>query len=46
MKYLVFLFWLPALVVLYLSIHEEIRTERDSAARAKPNLSAHAGHPH
>jgi hypothetical protein len=28
MKYLVFLFWIPALIVLHLSIHQEIREAR------------------
>jgi hypothetical protein len=47
MKYLVFLFWVPAFIVLYLSIHQEIRAERDrAAAREKPRMTAHAGHPH
>ena len=45
MKYLVFLFWIPALVVLYLSIHEEFRAGRDrDAAREKPRVAAHSGH--
>lgn len=46
MKYLVFLFWIPALIVLYLSIHREIQAERDRTARDKPHIAAHAGHPH
>jgi len=47
MKYLVFLFWVPAFIVLYLSIHQEIRAERDrTAAREKPRMTAHAGHLH
>ena len=33
MKYLVFLFWIPALLVLYLSIHQEIQAEHDRKAR-------------
>lgn len=33
MKFLVFLFWIPALLVLYLSIHQEIQAERDRNAR-------------
>jgi hypothetical protein len=45
MKYLVFLFWIPAFVVLYLSIHEEIRAEHDrGAARERPRVAAHSGH--
>jgi hypothetical protein len=46
MKYLVFLFWIPALVVLYLSVHQEIKTESDPSPREKTQLTAHAGHPH
>jgi hypothetical protein len=46
MKYLVFLFWIPAVIVLYLSIHQEIQTQRDRAAREQPGVTAHAGHPH
>jgi hypothetical protein len=46
MKYLVFLFWVPALVVLYLSIHQEIQKEKDASLRDKPQVMAHAGHPH
>ena len=46
MKYLVFLFWIPAFVVLYLSILEEIRAERNrDAARETPRVAAHSGHP-
>lgn len=45
MKYLVFLFWIPALIVLYLSIHQEIRAERDRAcAHEKPRVAAHSAH--
>ena len=44
MKYLVFLFWIPALVVLYLSIHQEIQAERDRAAHEKPRVAAHSAH--
>lgn len=46
MKYLVFLFWVPALVVLYLSIHQEIQKEKDASQPDKPQVTAHAGHPH
>ena len=46
MKYLVFLFWIPAVLVLYLSIHQEIRAERDRSVRERPGVHAHAGHPH
>lgn len=45
MKYLVFLFWIPALIVLYLSIHQEIQAERDRAAlREKPRVATHSPH--
>ena len=40
MKYLVFLFRIPALIVLYLSIHQEVREARNSAHRDK---SGHEG---
>jgi hypothetical protein len=46
MKYLVFLFWIPALIVLHLSIHQEIQAERDRTAREKRGVMAHPGHPH
>jgi hypothetical protein len=46
MKYLVFLFWIPALVVLYLSIHQEIQKEKDASAGPTPQIRAHAGRPH
>jgi hypothetical protein len=47
MKYLVFLFWIPALIVLYFSIHQEVRAERErAAAHEKPRVAALAGHPH
>lgn len=46
MKYLVFLFWIPALVVLYLSIHEEMLSEKKPDARETSRVTAHAGHPH
>jgi len=42
-KYLVFLFWIPALLVLYLSIHQEIRAERDRNARQEARLTTRAG---
>ena len=45
MKYLVFLIWIPALIVLYLSIHQEIQAERDRAgAHEKPRVAAHSAH--
>ena len=45
MKYLVFLFWIPAILVLYLSIHQEIQDEQNRDAQ-EPRTAAHAGHPH
>jgi len=43
MRYLVFLFWIPALIVLYLSIHQEIQAEQDrAAAHEKPPVAAHS----
>jgi hypothetical protein len=43
MRYLVFLFWIPALIVLYLSIDQEIQAERDRAAtHEKPRVAAHS----
>jgi len=47
MKYLVLLFWIPALIVLYLSIHQEIQAEQDRpAAHEKPQVAAHSAHLH
>jgi hypothetical protein len=46
MRYLVFLFWLPALVVLYLSVHQEILSEKGRVAREKPPMTVHAAHHH
>lgn len=46
MKYLVFLFWLPALLVLYLSVHQEILSEKGRVVRDKPPMTAHAAHHH
>lgn len=46
MRYLLFLLWVPALLVLYLSIHEEMLSEKRSDTREKPHLTAHAHHPH
>ena len=45
MRYLIFLLWLPALLVLYLSMHEEILSEKRSDMSQKPHLTAHAHHP-
>lgn len=45
MKYLLFLFWIPALIVLYPRIHQEIQAERDrAAAHEKPRVAAHSAH--
>jgi hypothetical protein len=41
-KYLVFLLWIPAFVVLYLSIHQEIVAERTRHARDTGHASAQA----
>lgn len=46
MRYLLFLLWLPALLVLYLSIHEEILSEKRSDTSQKPHITAHPHHPH
>lgn len=46
MKYLVFLFWIPALIVLYLSVHQEIQREHNRTTHEKPRTAARAGHPH
>jgi hypothetical protein len=47
MKYLVFLFWIPVLIiVLYISIHQEMEAERDRTAREKQVVAAHTGYPH
>src|SRR5437899_2271175 len=42
MKYLVFLFWIPALIVLYLSIHQEVREARRVARRDNPQMTANS----
>jgi hypothetical protein len=46
MRYLLFLLWLPALLVLYLSIHEEMVSETRSDMLRKPHITAHPHHPH
>ena len=47
MKYLVFLFWVPAFVILHFTVRQEIRADRERAElRQKPGVAAHAGHPH
>lgn len=45
MRYLLFLLWLPALLVLYLSIHEEMLSEKRSVTLQKPHITAHPHHP-
>jgi len=42
-KYLVFLFWIPAILVLYLSIHQEVQAERDRNAHRLPRTEVPAG---
>jgi len=46
MRYLLFLLWLPALLVFYLSIHEEMLLEKRTDTRGRPHLTAHTPHPH
>jgi len=46
MKYLLFLLWFPAAILLYLSIHQEIRAERGRDMQKKPIITAHAGNRH
>jgi hypothetical protein len=46
MKYLVLLFWIPALIVLYLSIHQEVREARRLSHRDNPQMTANSRHPH
>ena len=46
MKYLLFLLWIPALLLLYLSIHQEVLAEKGHDAEKKPGITAHVGHPH
>ena len=45
MKYLVFLFWIPALIILYLSIHQEVRQARRAAHRDNLRMTANSRHP-
>lgn len=45
MKYLLFLLWIPAVILLYLSIHQEVLAEKGRDAGEKPPITAHAGHP-
>lgn len=42
LNYLVFRFWIPAVIVLALSIHQELREERDRTPREKPRFTARA----
>jgi len=46
MKYLVFLLWIPAFFLLYLSIHHEILAEHNRTVHRNPDLSAQARWPH
>lgn len=46
MRYLLFLLWVPALLVLYLSVHQEILSEHRSDAREKPHIPTHTHRPH
>jgi hypothetical protein len=46
MRYLVFLFWIPAFALLYLSIHHEIVSERNRGDFRKPEVSARVKRPH
>ncbi len=45
MKYLVFLFWIPALIVLYLSGHQEILKERRLSRQEKPRIAGRSQRP-
>lgn len=45
MKYLVFLLWIPAFLLLYLSIHHEILAGRNRSAR-KAEMPAQLRHRH
>jgi hypothetical protein len=45
MKYLVFLLWLPAFLLLYLSIHQALLAERNRGAR-NPEAPARVGSRH
>jgi len=45
MKYLLFLLWIPALLLLYLSVHQEVLAEKGRDVEKKPGITAHAGHP-
>jgi hypothetical protein len=44
MKYLLFLLWIPAVILLYLSIHQEGLAERRRDVQKKPIVTAHAEH--
>jgi hypothetical protein len=45
MKYLFFLLWIPAFLLLYLSVHEEILAEKNRGAR-KPEVPERVEYPH
>jgi hypothetical protein len=45
MKYLIFLLWIPAFLLLYLSIHQEIMAEKKRGTR-KPEVTASEAHLH
>ena len=39
MRYLLFLFWIPTLILLYLSIHQEVVTEKGHDVEKKPGIT-------
>ena len=46
MRYLLFLLWIPAVMLFYLSIHQEVLAENARDIDKKPGITAHAGHAH
>ena len=46
MKCLLFLFWIPALILLYLSIHQEVLAEKTRSVEEKPVITVHVRHSH
>jgi len=46
MKCLLFLFWIPALILLYLSIHQEVLAEKTRGVEKKPVITVHVRHSH
>jgi hypothetical protein len=46
MKYLLFLLWIPAAILLYLSIRQEVAAEKGRDVEKKPAIIVHAEHPH